>query len=198
MIGIFLDTETSGLDFYSSRIFEIAFCLIDLSTRQRLCEYSSIVSHPKSVFEESDPTSLYINGFTFDMVSSGKSEGLVASDIKRIFHSFKIKRENAVFICQNPSFDRGFFNQLISSKEQEKLKWPYHWLDFASMFFAVEYEQNKTPWTIGFSKDKIAEHLKLPKEARPHRAINGVNHLIDCFLGLFSEKTQARTSLDKP
>ncbi len=185
MIGIFLDTETNGLDCFKHRILEIAFTLIDLKTRETLFEYSSIVLQPLEVFDSSDPTSLYINGFTYEKVALGKEESTIASEIKKIFKDFKIRRETAVFICQNPSFDRSFFSQLIPSLVQEELKWPYHWLDFASMFFALQYAKEKEPWSIGFSKDKIAGHLQLPPENRPHHAKNGVNHLIACFNTLF-------------
>jgi DNA polymerase-3 subunit epsilon/oligoribonuclease len=33
----------------------------------------------------------------------------------------------------------------------------------------------------GFSKDQIAKSLNLPPEEKPHKAINGVNHLILCY-----------------
>ena len=103
-----------------------------------------------------------------------------------MFNKHGIKRGQAVFICQNPSFDRGFFSQLIPSYEQEKMNLPYHWLDFASMFFSIELFHNKKPWDVGFSKDKIARYLNLKEEVRPHRAINGVHHLLECFKQLIS------------
>ena len=87
---------------------------------------------------------------------------------------------------QNPSFDRAFFAQIIDPDLQEKLLWPYHWLDLASMYWAKaltkeKTEANKMPWVTGLSKDKIATVYKLPAEGKPHRAMNGVDHLILCY-----------------
>ncbi len=186
MIGIFLDTETNGLDFHSNRIIEIAFKLIDLFNGDVIAEYNTIVSQPLKVWEMSDPASLEVNGFTWEMLKDGISEEQLRSDIKEIFKKHNIRRREAVYICQNPSFDRNFFCQIISSREQEKLQWPYHWLDFASMFWSLTIEGHRTsqgplPWDVGFSKDKIAKHLGLPPEQSPHRAMNGVDHLIQCY-----------------
>ena len=104
----------------------------------------------------------------------------------KLFDKHDIKRGEAVFICQNPSFDRIFFSQLIDVDTQEKLLWPYHWLDLASMYWAEAIRkakggEEKYPWMTGCSKDKIATALELPKEVKPHRAMNGVNHLLLCY-----------------
>jgi DNA polymerase-3 subunit epsilon/oligoribonuclease len=98
----------------------------------------------------------------------------------------KVKRGDAVFICQNPSFDRAFFAQLVDPDTQEKSLWPYHWLDLASMFWAKaihckQQSDGMWPWETGLSKDKIATAFFLPSEERPHRAMNGVDHLILCY-----------------
>ena len=95
-------------------------------------------------------------------------------------------RKKAVFICQNPSFDRGFFSQLIDPDTQEDLNWPYHWLDLASMYWAISMDKAKKqncpfPWETGISKDLIASHYNLPAEDKPHRAMNGVDHLLICY-----------------
>ncbi len=90
------------------------------------------------------------------------------------------------FAGQNPSFDRTFFSQLIDSDIQESYLWPYHWLDLASMFWSKSMQKatkskKDFPWELGFSKDLIAFHFDLPKEKTPHRAMNGVDHLITCY-----------------
>ena len=72
-------------------------------------------------------------------------------------------------------------NQIINLKSQEKLKLPYHWLDLASMFFGVNAIKDELPWGSGLSKDNIARYLNLPEENSPHRAEQGVDHLILCY-----------------
>jgi oligoribonuclease len=186
VIGVFLDTETNGLNATHHKIVEIAFKIVDLSNGEVKEEYQTLVAQPIEAWEKSDQESLRINGFTYDEISKGKTPRHVSQEILDLFTKWGIRRKKAVFICQNPSFDRVFFSQLIDPDTQELLSWPYHWLDLASMYWALTLDKAKQqksplPWETGFSKDLIASHYKLPGEAKPHRAMNGVNHLLLCY-----------------
>lgn len=186
MIGVFLDTETNGLNSKIHRILEIAFKIVDLTDGEVKETYQTLVAQPIEVWEKSDQESLRINGFKWDEVSKGKTPRHVSQTIIDLFTKWNIRRKKAVFICQNPSFDRVFFSQLIDPDTQELLSWPYHWLDLASMYWAISLNRAKLnagplPWETGVSKDLIATQYKLPEEAKPHRAMNGVEHLILCY-----------------
>lgn len=186
MLGIFLDSETNGLNAKKHRIIEIAFKIIDVRTGELKDQFQSHISASFEEWEKSDPASLQVNGFTWAEVSQASSPKSVGENIIKLFNKHDIKRGEAVFICQNPSFDRIFFSQLIDVDTQEKLLWPYHWLDLASMYWAkaihkTQLGEGKYPWETGCSKDKIATALSLPKEEKPHRAMNGVNHLLLCY-----------------
>jgi oligoribonuclease len=186
VLGIFLDTETNGLNFHKHRVLEIAYKIIDLFTGELRLEFQTIVSLSPEAWQKSDPASLKLNGFTWEETTSGKSPSGVQESILASFREHGIKRGGAAFICQNPSFDRAFFSQLVDPDLQEKLLWPYHWLDLASMYWAESIRKGKEnpllyPWETGFSKDRISIAYKLPPEARPHRAMNGVNHLLRCY-----------------
>lgn len=187
MLGIFLDTETNGLNPRTHRVLEIAYKILDLESGEIRETYETAVQQSEEDWSRSDPNSLKVNGFTWDRVEKGISLKQVEQDILESFQRWQIRRKEAVFICQNPSFDRAFFSQLIPVELQEQLRWPYHWLDLASMHWAVALERAKQrsgsllPWEIGFSKDQIASYYRLPEEAKPHRAINGVEHLILCY-----------------
>jgi DNA polymerase-3 subunit epsilon/oligoribonuclease len=186
MLGVFLDTETNGLNSQIHKILEIAYKIVDLSTGELKEEYQSIVLQPIEVSEKSDPNSLRITGFTWREVSQGRAPHNIREHIINSFTKWGIIRKEAVFICQNPSFDRIFFSQLIDPDTQEMLNWPYHWLDLASMFWALTLDRAKRgegppPWEAGYSKDSIATHYKLPAEPNPHRAMNGVSHLLLCY-----------------
>jgi DNA polymerase-3 subunit epsilon/oligoribonuclease len=186
MLGIFLDSETNGLNPQKHRLLEIAYKILDLSTGKLEQEYQSILSQTSKVWEQSDVKSLEINGFTKDLLSQGKKESIVAKEILDSFEALQIGRKNAIFICQNPSFDRIYFSQLIPFEKQDRLLWPYHWLDLASMYWATtihSLKKNKKdlPTDLALSKDSIAAVYHLPSEEKPHRAMNGVNHLILCY-----------------
>jgi oligoribonuclease (3'-5' exoribonuclease) len=183
VLGIFLDTETNGLNFLKHKILEIALKIYDLSNKQELASYEAKIWISFEDWQQSDLNSLQVTGFTYDEIRKGKKITNVKDQIIKIFQSINIKKENSIFICQNPSFDRAFFSQIIAPDEQEVLKLPYHWLDLASMFFAakMQNEQKLISWEIDFSKDNIASEYNLSKEEKPHRAMNGVKHLIKCY-----------------
>lgn len=186
MKAIFLDIESTGLNPSSHRVIEIAFKIVDLSTGDVLLSYERIVKQPLEVWNKSDPTSLEINGFTWDRLQQGISEEEVAKEIIQIFREHEIIRGKSIYICQNPAFDRTFFTQLIDIPTQESYQWPYHWLDFASMFWAlfvqsIHQNQQDYPEELNLSKNAIAALFGLPIETHPHSAINGVNHLILCY-----------------
>ena len=187
MLGIFLDQETTGLDSARHRVLEIAFVIVDLTTGEEKCSFDAVVRHSDEVWNARDPLSIIINGFNWEeTVAHGKTEQELAVEIKKIFQDIGIVRGKSVFICQNPSFDRSFFSQIIDPYTQEKLFWPYHWLDLASMYWANLVRQHQEtnrpiPLEVKLSKDAIAEATHLPSEARPHRAMQGVRHLVLCY-----------------
>lgn len=186
MLGIFLDTETSGLNSLKQRILEIALLIVDVSTGEIKDQFQSVIYQSPEQWEKSDKESLKINGFTWEEVQKGEKPEVVSKNIQDLFARHSIKRGEAVFICQNPSFDRAFFCQLIDADLQEALLWPYHWLDLASMYWAKRIENgkdnpSKLPWNTGVSKDKIAAASSLPGESKPHRAMNGARHLLLCY-----------------
>jgi DNA polymerase III alpha subunit (gram-positive type) len=181
MYGVFLDTETSGLNPHKHSLLEVAFKVLEIASGKEVVTYSSILAQPQHLWEKADPMSLIINGFTWEEVSQGKPVKAVAGEAITALAQVDIRGEKGVFICQNPSFDRAFFSQLIDPDLQEALGWPYHWLDLASMFWARNINTIPQPWESGLSKDKISEFYRLLPEEKPHRAMNGVNHLIECY-----------------
>ena len=186
MLGIFLDTESNGLDPTKHRLLEVAFKIVDLFSKEIIDSYHSIISQSEEAWEKSNLKSLEINGFTYAETQKGKDEKTVCSEILEIFDKHKINNDSSVFICQNPSFDRLFLLQIIDSDLQNLLNWPYHWLDLASMYWAISIKNSNAshnfyPWETGFTKDLIASFYNLPSEKKPHRAMNGVEHLILCY-----------------
>jgi DNA polymerase-3 subunit epsilon/oligoribonuclease len=190
MQAIFLDIETTGLDSTRHCPIDVAFEVVDMMTYKRKYRFQSLIKQPASVWEKADPISLQINGYTYDQVSTGKDFATVSDEIISIYTSLGIERGKAVFICQNPAFDRGFFMQLVDVYTQERLNWPYHWLDFASMYWALVLQKTKNngtpfPECIKLSKNEIAKAYNLPEEMTPHRAIQGVEHLMTCYQTVF-------------
>jgi DNA polymerase-3 subunit epsilon/oligoribonuclease len=186
MQAIFLDTETTGLDPFSHKLLEIAFKVVDIPSGYEKLTYQTIVKQPLEVWEKRDLSSIEVNGFTWDKVQMGKEEAIVRQEIIQIFSDLHIARGTAVYICQNPAFDRNFFAQLIDIYTQEERQWPYHWLDFASMYWALQVKSHLEthepfPAEMNLSKNAIAQRYHLPIESTPHSALNGVDHLLLCY-----------------
>ena len=186
MQAIFLDTETTGLDPLSHRLLEVAFKIVDIPSGFEKLTYQAIVKQPLEVWERRDPKSVEVNGFSWEKVQLGKEEAIVRQEIIQIFTDLQIDRCSSVYICQNPAFDRNFFAQLVDIHTQEKKHWPYHWLDFASMYRALQikgYREIREPFpqAMSLSKNAIAQHFGLPIEPNPHSALNGVDHLLLCY-----------------
>lgn len=197
MYGIFLDIETTGLNAMVHRPIDIACKIVDFSTGNLKGSYECVIKQSAEAWTAKDPVSIEVNGYTWEMISVGKEAAIVGQEIVALFTEFKIQRGAAVFICQNPSFDRVFFNQLVDVYTQERLNWPYHWLDFASMYWTklvqATLERGQVlPEKISVSKDDIARAYHLGPEATPHRAMQGVDHLILCYQAVFGIRfTQA-------
>lgn len=191
MLAIFIDIESTGLDPKVHGVIDIAIKLVNLSTNSVEGSYQSVVNIASNEWEARDPESIKINGYSSGTLSLGKKREQVTREIIEFFKKNKIVRKKAIFICQNPAFDRIFFAQLVDFSQQERLFWPYHWLDLASMYWAFSYkkfrDENITfPETFSVSKNEIAEKYGLPSETHPHRAINGVDHLIKCYEAIFN------------
>jgi oligoribonuclease len=186
MKGIFLDLETTGLDPTHHCPIDLALKVVDLTTGKTLDQYQSLIRPTSADWEKRDLRSLAVNGYKWEQVELGKEPFAVAQEIIGLLSRLEIVRGKGVFICQNPVFDRGFFIQLIPVYTQEKLNWPYHWLDLASMYWTIivnqaEQEGIKLPEQISFSKNSIANHYDILPELFPHQAMGGVNHLIRCY-----------------
>ena len=191
MLGIFLDLETTGLDPTRHRIIEIGLKVVDVKTQVEIGSFQSIVKQPHEVWEKRDSFSIEVNGFQWADLQQGLEEAEIGHRLVGLFRDWNIQSGRAVFICQNPAFDRSFFAQLIDLYTQERLRWPYHWLDLASMYWAFNVERclvegKPLPDEFILSKDEIAKNFNLPPEAKPHRAMNGVDHLILCYKALYS------------
>ncbi len=182
MQGIFVDIESNGLDCFSHKVIEVAFKMVRLETGEIEASFETPVNVDEQEWKRSDPKSLEVNGWKeYSLLKTAPSRWEVGKKIQRLFQSKGVHRDQSVFICQNPSFDRPFFAQLVDTYIQEKFHWPYHWLDLASMFWACQAKSLGLPPLNRLSKDHIAKELQIPKEAFPHKAMAGVEHLMACY-----------------
>jgi DNA polymerase-3 subunit epsilon/oligoribonuclease len=191
--AVFIDIETTGLDFETHVPIDIAVAVVDLNVMEDMHTYATCITCDASDWELADKKALEVNGYNQEnFPKDSKDPWTVGKEIQQFLYKHEIVRGRAFFICQNPSFDRPFFLQLICQKTMSDLNLPYHWLDLASMYW-IKYYGSCFPvpspdspykdlcYEVSLSKDSIAASLGLPPEERPHKALNGVKHLIACY-----------------
>lgn len=183
-IGIFIDIESNGLHLLRHVPLEVALVAIQMDTGRRLFSYVSKINCSKEFWDQSSLPSLKIHGISYQEIEKAPLKSTVGDEIKNLFTIHKLSRFNSAFIGQNSSFDRAMFAHIVDPDDQERLGFPYYWLEMASMHFAKllsEGERKTTPWETGFSKNKIAAYYGLKEERYPHNALAGVEHLITCY-----------------
>lgn len=184
MKAIFLDIETTGCDFFKHVPIEIAIVIVDYNANKNKSVFCSSISCSANDWENADSRSLKYVGVNPECVWLGQTIENVSKEIEFFLLRNDISKDNSFFICQNPSFDRNFFHRILTQERMTILNLPYHWLDLASMYWIKYQSKNSYKPTINLSKDTIAKKFKIPPEKKPHRALNGVEHLIKCYEAL--------------
>ena len=188
MYAIFLDIETTGLDPFIHKPIDLAFKIYDIRKYIVVAEYQQKICLPQNDWDQRDPESIAINGYTYSDLELGKPIEEVSKDVIDLLNLHGIERGRAFFICQNPAFDRAFFDHIVPVYTQERLNWPYHWLDLASMYwvYLIHKEDGELPDKINLSKNAIGKRFGIERESEPHRAMNGVEHLLRCYVAVTS------------
>jgi oligoribonuclease len=183
MKAVFVDIETTGLDVSRHVAIDIALIVVDLNDYSYMHEYTSCIACDADHWWYSDPKALEVNGYnSLNHSKIAKDDWIVSEEIEKFLIEHEIVNGKAFFICQNPSFDRPFFLQIICHDRQIEMNLPYHWLDLASMYW-IKFFGSFHPipssycivpelaHEISLSKDSIAKHLGIPCESKPHKAI---------------------------
>jgi len=183
---VFVDIETTGLDFDMHAPLDIALVVADIdefSWWQKVHAYTACIACDAHDWALAEKEALQVNGYTPENHAPlAKHPAEVKAEIIKFLDHHGIQKDHSFFLCQNPAFDKPFFLQIISQDEMKDRGWPYHWLDLASMFWIKFYGScYPSPHKLSLSKDNIAKHFGLSWESRPHRAINGAMHLVHCY-----------------
>lgn len=189
MLGLFVDIEATGLDFRYHDAIDIAILCVDLQSLEELESYQSLIAISEPAWERRDSRSMEVNGYSWSDLVQGKSRHQIALEIISLFGRHDVARSKAAFFCQNPAFDRAFFGTLVDLETQEQFHWPYHWLDLASMYWALQtlswrHQGSCQPESFSLSKDDIARSYGVEPETYPHRALQGARHLLRCYRAL--------------
>ena len=180
---IVVDIESSGTDFGKHSIVSIGAVDLLKPHRQfydecRIWEGSSIMKG-----------ALEVNGFTEESLrdENKKTEG----EIVKAFLAWADDSENYMVAGQNPSFDL-LFIQSASYRNKINFFLPYRTLDLHSVCFGHMLSRGISPPVLkrksNLESDGIMDYVGIPKEPRPHIALNGARYEAEAFSRLLYDK----------
>ena len=168
---IFLDVETTGVDFINDELIQVSAITCDLDTQE---VESSINYFFESTIEVS-PRVTEINGYYqgkwgmegYNPISHSVGAPLIYDYINRT------KFGETILFCHNSSFDRAFISIFLNRNGISPLDQPKYFFDSATL--AVLFRM-KSDWKR-VSLDYCAERFKVPyKRLKKHDGLD------DCYL----------------
>ncbi len=166
---IFLDTETTGLEYGNHEIWEIAWAVNDGPVETRILTHS---------IASADPKALDLNGYHVRFPEGARSKGPTTDvEVRNVLAGNTI-------VCANPTFDRIFMY----------LRWayePYHYrsIDLESMaLLAFEWERPRGLKDVVDALRKRGHEIPAPD----HTAGKDVEVLRACYYALFKENNYGK------
>jgi oligoribonuclease (3'-5' exoribonuclease) len=171
---IFLDTETTGLEYDKHEIWEMAVAVNDGPVTTHIVVHS---------LKTADPVALDMNGYFRRHPTGARSEGpMVDLELREVLKGHTI-------VCANPTFDR----IMMWMRWREE---PYHYrsIDVESMALAVlGYDRPRGLKTIFEDLREMGYSITAPD----HTAYNDVVSLRECYNALRSEQKKLRESYSR-
>lgn len=165
---IFLDTETTGVDFANDELIQVSAITCDLDTQEVESSINFFFESTKDV-----PSRITdINGYYKGKWEAEGFNPLEPEFVAPHIHAY-LSQPNAVIFCHNSSFDRAFISILLTRCGIEPLKQPKYFFDSATLACLFRM---KDEWAR-VSLDYCAERLKVPyKRLKKHDSLD------DCYL----------------
>ena len=98
MLGVFVDTETTGLDPFLHVPIEIAIVVVDLATGVEIGSYETLLLVSDEEWRSQDVNSSLIHGISRERLTKGLSRFAAAIDIERLLVSLQITNDQSFFI----------------------------------------------------------------------------------------------------
>ena len=153
------DVETTGLDPTIHEIVEVGLFVINQQTLEVLDTFDVKV-RPEHI-ETADEFALKLNGYN-------DADWQNALTLQEAMTLYGEKTKDAIFCAHNVTFDWSFILKAFKETGIKNLM-DYHRVDL----FTMAWMKLKNSGLEKFNLNKVAEHLRIPEEPMPHRAING-------------------------
>lgn len=159
---IITDIETTGLNHRENEIIEIGALKVHQQTLQVLDEFErkTIFLKPE-LFTESAKR---VNGYK-------KEDWENAIYLPEAIINYSDFGKDGIFVAHNVTFDWSFIEEAFYKFSIDN-KLDYHRIDLPSIIWAISEPMDR------FSLDAVCEKLGIPKEEKPHKAINGAKQIL--------------------
>lgn len=181
---IVVDIETTGLDPLKHCIISIA--AIDFENTQNIFYKECKIDEDTQV----DPKASEITGYKIGHSSENNKQ--TVKQILQEFMQWLKPKDKWILAGQNPSFDRDFLNHFLK-KHNLNYKIHHRTIDLHTVCINhIITSKNKQVKDLKntLNSDTIATYVGLPKEPRPHIAINGALWETEAFYRLFYAKNK--------
>jgi DNA polymerase-3 subunit epsilon/oligoribonuclease len=83
---------------------EIAFKIVNLKTGEMKEAYQTVILQPENIWKSSDPSSLKVNGFTYEKLLKGKRADIAATEITEYFTKKRYPKRRSCVYLPKPFF----------------------------------------------------------------------------------------------
>jgi DNA polymerase III epsilon subunit-like protein len=181
---IVLDIESSGTNPWKNSVLSIG--AIDFDNPAETFYEECRIWDEAHINEES----LKINGFTLESIK--RKDKREEREIVTEFFKWALKRKDHTIAGHNPFFDI-FFIQMAAERGRLDFPLAHRIVDLHSVCYfhmirrAIEPPiKNKR---TDLNSDTVMEYVGIPREPKPHKALNGAKWEAEAFSRLFYEKS---------
>lgn len=165
---IFMDTETTGLDFVNDELIQVSAITCNIDTQ----EVESSINYFFEATKDVDPRVTEINGY---YKGKWEAEGFnpIFPEVGAPFILDYLNQKDTVIFCHNSSFDRAFLSIFLNRCGIPPLEQPKYFYDSATLACLFKM---KSEWEQ-VSLNYCAARLKVPyKRLKKHDGLD------DCYL----------------
>ena len=181
---IFLDTETTGIDFSNDEIIQVSAILVNLDTR----DIESTINYYFESEKEIPSIITAINGYyTGKWKIEGYNPITRSEGAKLLFKFLDDYKHSSVIVCHNAPFDRAFCsNFLFTHGNIPHIDQFKYWFDTATVAFLFNIRGTWIKSSLNYCQEQL--HIQYQRKFK-HDALDDCFLLKEVFFGMLDRIT---------